>query len=341
LSHHLALCDAGEVSPYWALAPKPLDSKSLNLLVLPWPLEVLPSQFRENRGLLANMDDSFGFFTWDLSRYSALIGKVDALVREAERVVGRVDALVFPELALPTGDGSVLARHFQKIVIAGEGASSDQRTGEPGKNAAVVAVPYGDGLLCTEQEKHHRWKLDESQIEQYGLGGQLDPNRSWWEHIRLDERKIRFWCLNDWLTFCVLICEDLARQEPVSPLVRSVGPNLVIALVMDGPQLAFRWTSRYATVLADDPGSSVLAITNFGMVQLSRAAGKGTSTVVALWKDGSGGTPREVALEPGSEALVLCLTQKYVKEWTADGRHDNGATGCLLLRGVHQIRSRV
>ena len=50
---------------------------------------------------------------------------------------------------------------------------------------------------------------------------------------------------NSW---AVLICEDLARQEPAAELIRAVGSNLVIALLMDGPQLNNRWPARYAAV---------------------------------------------------------------------------------------------
>jgi hypothetical protein len=32
---------------------------------------------------------------------------------------------------------------------------------------------------------------------------------------------------------CALICEDLARPDPVAEIVRTVGPNLVIALLME------------------------------------------------------------------------------------------------------------
>ena len=58
-------------------------------------------------------------------------------------------------------------------------------------------------------------------------------------------------------TLSVLICEDLARYDPVLTVMNAIGPNLVIALLMDGPQLERRWCGRYATALADDPGSSV------------------------------------------------------------------------------------
>lgn len=341
LSHHVALCDPGEVEPHWDLPPRPLGTPALNLLLFPWPLEVLPAQFRENEGQLENMDrNEFRFFTCDPPKRPLDVERVKALVKEAERTVGDVHILVFPELALREGEAPALARALHKIVIAGEGSGSNTQMREPGSNTAVIAVPRASSdPYCTRQSKHHRWRLDGRQIGQYGLGSRLDPNCSWWEHIDLPKREIRFWCLDVWLTFCVLICEDLARQEPVAPAVRAVGPNLVIALVMDGPQLAERWTSRYAMVLADDPGSSVLALTSLGMLKLSRAPGKPPSRSVALWKDGRGGTPREIELDEGAEAIILCLTREDVREWTADGRQDDGSTGYMLLNGVHPVRA--
>ena len=43
--------------------------------------------------------------------------------------------------------------------------------------------------------------------------------------------------------------------------MHAIGPNLVFTLLMNGPQLKTRWPARYAKILADDPGSSVLSIT--------------------------------------------------------------------------------
>jgi len=63
------------------------------------------------------------------------------------------------------------------------------------------------------------------------------------------------------MSMATLICEDLARIDPVQTVIRAIGPNLVIALLMDGPQWQRRWSGRYATVLADDPGSAVLSVT--------------------------------------------------------------------------------
>lgn len=68
----------------------------------------------------------------------------------------------------------------------------------------------------------------------------------------------------------MLVCEDLARQDPAADLIRAVGPNLLIALLMDGPQLSGRWPARYASVLAEDPGTSVLTLTSLGMAERSR-----------------------------------------------------------------------
>lgn len=84
----------------------------------------------------------------------------------------------------------------------------------------------------------------------------------------------------------VVICEDLARPDPVGDLLRAVGPNLVIALLMDGPQIKERWSARYATTLAEDPGFSVLSLTSAGMSKLSRpSSGVNRSKVIGLWKD--------------------------------------------------------
>ena len=57
-----------------------------------------------------------------------------------------------------------------------------------------------------------------------------------------------------------LVCEDLAQNDDVAQLIRSVGPTVVICVLLDGPQLTSRWAARYASVLADDPGSAVLTL---------------------------------------------------------------------------------
>jgi hypothetical protein len=187
------------------------------------------------------------------------------------------------------------------------------------------------------QSKHHPWKLDESQVIQYGLGGVLSPYREWWEHIDCSGRRLHFISISENLVLCALVCEDLARPDPVANIVRAVGPNLVIALLMDGPQTKERWAARYATVLADDPGSSVLALTSLGMAQLSRPqTGPSRFRVVALWKDRFNGAT-EIELPPGNDAIAISLSTRYREEFTADGRGDGGTAAFPILSGIHPI----
>src|SRR5207245_798393 len=110
----------------------------------------------------------------------------------------------------------------------------------------------------------------------------------WWEHIDIAHREIFFYLLADGACVTALVCEDLARIDPVQPVVRSIGPNLLIALLMDGPQLERRWPGRYASVLAEDPGSAVLTFTSLGAVHRSDAPGARPSTEVGLWRDHQG-----------------------------------------------------
>jgi hypothetical protein len=110
----------------------------------------------------------------------------------------------------------------------------------------------------------------------------------------------------------------------------------VIAL-LDGPQLSARWPARYATVLADDPGSSVLTVTSLGMSELCRPAGLPPCRTIALWKDGRGAGPREITLPSGASGVVLCLSNESAEDWTADGRSDGTTTYYPILAGVHPV----
>ena len=140
------------------------------------------------------------------------------------------------------------------------------------------------------------------------------------------------------ITIVAVICEDLARLDAVADLLRTVGPTLVLTVLLDGPQLASRWTARYASVLADDPGSAVLTLTAFGMVERSLPAGFAPSRVVALWKDPTGGI-REVSLEPGAQGVLLSMSVDRATRHTADSRWPADDTTQLRDAGVRQIRA--
>ncbi|MGV3758343.1 MAG: hypothetical protein ACO1PW_02215, partial [Actinomycetota bacterium] len=133
-----------------------------------------------------------------------------------------------------------------------------------------------------------------------------------------------------------LICEDLARLDEVADVLRRIGPTLVVALLLDGPQLAGRWPARYATILADEPGSAVLTLTSLGMVTRSQPPGAHRSRVVALWSDANH-RRRELELPRGASGLLLTATVGMKTAWTADGRrHDNLPD--LELTGVESLR---
>lgn len=345
LSHHLSLCSATEVSPKWVLVSYPHQELALNLLLVPWPRYVAPVQFRPTQALneeMRNMsEDDFGFFTFShLDNTNNVVRTVQQLLLNSEKMLGPMHGVVLPELALSPAQhgelrGAVLAHDAFLISGIGSSAESGKRHG---RNLISVDFPRYDESF--QQAKHHRWKLDENQLKQYGLGSLLYPERVWWEHIDVQQRELMFISVLPWLVFSVLICEDLARPDPIGDLVRAVGPNLVVALLMDGPQLKQRWGARYATVLADDPGCSVLTLTSVGMSTLSRPtdASVSRSRVVALWKDAENG-PIEIELPDGYDGVILSLAVRYTEEWAADGRSDHKNAGYPLLAGIHHVPS--
>jgi hypothetical protein len=270
-----------------------------------------------------------------------VLAQVTGLVRQATELIGHIDGVIMPELALTSDQHRAVSSAVLRenaFLVCGV-TSSSLREGAPGSNYLAFDVPISlERRVSLVQYKHHRWKLDAAQIRQYGLGTELDPRLEWWEHVAIERRSLAFVSMRPWLTVSALICEDLARQDPVAELVRAVGPNLVVALLMDAPQLASRWPARYATVLADDPGSSILTVTSLGMASLSRPLHVATRPrVVALWKDAYSGTPIEIELPVGKSAAILNITVRDLEEFTADGRSDDGATGYPVLSGIHFV----
>ena len=353
LSHHIALCTRPEVKTHWHWVDYPQlgeDRHGLNVLVLPWPLVTKVSDFSPTKpksGNLSNMDPRFGFFKVQIRGGEDFDGTLfTKVVKSATKTSGSVDVIVFPEFSLTEEDTPLLfnliARMRPPPILIGGICKPDAASGMS-YNTSVTLFPLAEEILgkpqffAFYQQKHHRWRLNGSQIRQYGLGGILDPESDWWEHIIVSRRQLGFVSIRPWLTLCTLICEDLARPEPIANLVRAVGPNLVIALLMDGPQLAKRWPGRYGTVLADDPGSSVLTVSSLGMVELSRPPGTSPSRVIALWKDALSGEPTEISLPPEHQAVLLSLTRTRREEFTADGRSDGGMTYYLTLSGIHPV----
>jgi len=341
LSHHLAVFTGGEVKPVWS-TPLP-GGEGLNLLIVPWPFVVEPSQFSPTRCPHAQPVVPFQCFDYSVRRADELIGDMAfedwlrSLFLAASRDGERVHGVVFPEASLLGTDFLTVdkvALEFDAFVVAGVSSTRPHDGMDRDFNEVWMTFGVDDrrGGRPFVQAKHHRWQLDSTQIATYGIDGSLDSSFRWWESTPVMPRELNFMAAVDgMMTICCLICEDLARQDPISRLVRAVGPNLVIALLADGPQLERRWPGRYATVLADDPGSAVLTVTSLGMAHLSRPRGVvDAGSVIALWKDPVTGS-QEITLEPGAGAVLLTLKTTEFTEYTADGRNDGGAAGFPTL----------
>jgi hypothetical protein len=246
-----------------------------------------------------------------------------------------IDALVLPEGALTEAEVPVLQQRLTEADVPYLIAGVRQQA-QPGEGFGGNYAHFGSGdWQAPPQHKHHRWCLDTSQVHQYHLGAALDPRRHWWEAIGVPHRRLTFVTVSRQLTICPLVCEDLARPDPVTDVVRSIAPTLVVALLLDGPQLAARWPARYASVLADDPGSSVLTVTALGMTQRSQPPGYAPSRGVALWKDPHRGL-QQIALAERARAVALTAHVRPVEVMSADGRTGK-PTAELVLSGIEQI----
>ncbi|WP_272530722.1 MULTISPECIES: hypothetical protein [unclassified Providencia] len=306
----------------------------MNLLILPWPLKIDMVSFQPLKDQrMLEMENDFGFFSYQPSNPIQLNDIVD-YVRRATDLIGHIDLLVLPECALEQEDATSLAKllfedsknmKYQCPAFI-TGTYETKKTGYS-RNQLKMFVPpdlkdkeddFGIPNILT-QNKHHRWYLDRPQIFNYKLGSYLSPSRKWWEYIEVSERSlINYRCHMQSIQIIPLICEDLARQDPVAPSVRALGPSLIVALLLDGAQLKNRWPGRYASFLSEDPGSGVLTITPLGMTLRADGTGFPPSRTIAFWSEP--GTYRELSLDNDTNAMILTLEKKKVTQWTADGR---------------------
>lgn len=327
-----------------------------NIILLPWPFAIDSTQFEpldESPGCMGKRplgpDRFFEFRHRELDhdRRDALCPEaIRELIKRAEAKVGPVHGLVLPEMALTKSQFDYLFPRTEsyglEFIVSGVYEKSEDPN-SLGRNYAMIRRSGGnldDEPLVTnhEQHKHHRWALDHSQVDMYSLSASLSPKAVWWEAINLERRSINFFALDSFTAFTALICEDLARPDPMADAIRAAGPNLVICLLMDGPQLATRWSARYATVFADDPGSSVLTLSSLGMVERSRLKESlhEHSRAISLWRE-PGGSPIELHLPKDSQALVVSLAAKAGFERTLDGRHDDEMAVVMRLAEVNAI----
>jgi hypothetical protein len=328
-------------------------ARHANLLLLPWPLRVRESDFRPLEGSVQRLaKEPFGFFEFaPLEKLD--LDLVSRTIVAARDEVDSVDVVILPESAIDEEDvndlEALLDSHGVIALITGVRQRSPQQGHRPGnwvhfgasprlQKAGPLPSSIGEQWFHVRQNKHHRWSLDEGQIYQYHLGGTLHPHVRWWEAMDVPRRTIQFIELGDEITMASLVCEDLAQVDDVADVIRSVGPTVVVTPLLDGPQLKSRWAARYASVLADDPGSAVLTLTSFGMVQRSRPHGRDSSAIVALWKDPVRGS-REIPLEAGAQGVLLTVCGDRATRSSADGRSPVDNVTRYFDVAVHQVRA--
>lgn len=368
LSHHLALLPGTtQIKPSWHLVDRSeagtADAERLNLLLIPFPFHIPQSSFTlgsepqwlQDPATGAEPEKTAGFFRlnqlWlkngkhDLEAAEFVRHLIAPLINQAERdSEENVHGVILPECALSASlaeeVAEILASHGVEFFITGVLKEDRETT----RNVAQTHVLVKDGNaiahIAYEHAKHHRWRLDKTQASRYGLNfpekSTLEPRlrgRQWWEEINVSERCLPFYAIRKDMSLSVLICEDLARSDPAMPVIRAVGPTLVVSLLMDGAQLAHRWPARYATVLADDPGSAVLTLTCAAMVDRSNRLESLPVRSIGLWRD-SGGRTQELNLPDRSHGLLLCLKAKSLNQHTLDSRTDGSSTKTLSLESA-------
>ena len=119
LSLFAGLAEGSEVNSFFLDNRQVKEDLTLNLLVLPWPLQVRPSQFRPNGRLrteMGNMPEDFGFFTFESgSSGRNFFPAISDLLRQAENECGKVSIVVLPELALSDVEAARLRRLLARI----------------------------------------------------------------------------------------------------------------------------------------------------------------------------------------------------------------------------------
>ncbi|SMY10271.1 hypothetical protein [Flavimaricola marinus] len=353
LSRNLSLLPGrGEVRCSWFDLPQEQpeeDSETQDILLIPEPSEIDANSFRpaldneDEPGQLHYWKRDWDYFdieqTWisSLEKRQSFIGHCRALMSSAKKQTRRVNGVVLPEYALDYALFEDLCQALKRLepelefVISGSSDNcreAEGKTPEPG-NHVLTKVWYGDekeGLYRTvSRRKHHRWRMDRSQVETYALSTALNPKiKYWWENCPLGRRAVHFHRFRKRSVFSVLICEELARSDPCHEILRSVAPNLIFALLLDGPQIKSRWPAQYASNLADDPGSSVLTMTSYGLINRSNELGKyDPCRAFAMWKDKTGKIVEiDMPKGKGPRGILLSLWSEHVSDRTIAGKNN-------------------
>ncbi|GAA6181543.1 hypothetical protein [Shimia sp.] len=359
LSRNLALLPGrGEVRCSWILSPavdendKIEDFETLDILLIPEPAELFAHSFiAENDEHISAKDKHYYKRNWENfgirqdwlldpdddeehhEKTSEFLKRCIGFMKEAKKQSRTVNGVVLPEYALTFKVFEDLCKLLKKVepnlefIISGSSDNCEVVNGgepEPGNHVLTRVWYSAEDHETTSRRKHHRWRMDRNQVETYALSSALNPKIPyWWEDSPLGRREVHFHRFRKKSVFSVLICEELARSEPCHEILRSVAPNLIFALLMDGPQIRERWPAQYASNLADDPGSSVLTFTSFGLIDRANKQGRYTpNRSIALWKD-DGGNVVQLNMPEGAKhgAVLLSLWSEHVLDRTITGKN--------------------
>ena len=335
---------SGSVRCHWHMPVKPLlddDDMPVDILIVPYPFSIAAKSFKPSQAAKDSMPGGSKFTTrpnWgnftlnqDWLLHEDIIELAKALLKSARNDVESVNGVMLPEYALTFSKFEELCLALKEIeprlefVVSGSSSNCDPEVDGPG-NYAMTAVwhDFGDGALTiiSSRKKHHRWMLSPGQLETYALTSTLDPRINWWESHNIGQRELHFHPFRKSSLFTAMICEDLARSDPCHEVLRSVAPNLVFVLLMDGPQIAQRWSARYAAALSDDPGCSVLTLTCFGLVERSNQTRMHKKQeAIAYFSSPFGQTPIHLPYNEGARGVLITLTSVQERpQQTIDGR---------------------
>lgn len=364
MSQNLSLMPpTGVLQTGWRMVPSdtlgPPDKTPFSCLFIPYPYKIDPTSFAVLKG-----GAQWSWFKVDqdwLPRGDAEEAKfltfVGRLLEEASTTPGgeRINAIIFPEYALTWKLHEKLVAFIQKksdeeakrkagrvygsieFVISGASSNCDEKEGNFVLTTQLVDVVNGavrkKTAVHTSRNKHHRWQITPQQILEYdlkpgfnnGKGDDLLP--AYWERVGIPRRRLNTHQFRDQSVLTTLICEDLARAEPVHKYVRAVGPNIIFVLLMDGCQIEQRWPARYAMGLSEDPGSAVVTLTSRALVARSNAKRRRDGDTnpkwsVALARD-PGEDPKQIACPLSNEGVILKFAARESAELTLDGRFKN------------------
>ena len=192
------------------------DENTVNILVVPIPYKVSAGDFKVvDEDCLENEYDVGRSRYFEFSPSAAVDPEsIKTLIINANKECKRVHILVFPETSLTGEDLDDLKTHLINnlpaheipLIVSGIRGKS-KHSGLP-INQVELSIFFAGKWYSLRQSKHHRWKINRSQIQQYSLSASLSPAYDWWEGIEVPHRLLNFLCPDGWLTLCPLICEE-------------------------------------------------------------------------------------------------------------------------------------